>query len=146
MLTSVHTQLRTSNTYLNPSITESWLRKWQVLPGRTHPFMSMSGSGGFLLTATKVYAEHATSSILASRHEDRAKASQRKKAKLAAEAEAAASGTTTPTAGGAEEMEEGGGMGVPPSSAPERMEVDGMLEEDGGEDDDEEEQAAAAGL
>ncbi|KAF8445648.1 Gcd10p-domain-containing protein [Boletus edulis BED1] len=41
--------------YLAPSITESWLRPYQVLPGRTHPTMNASGSGGFLLHAIKVY-------------------------------------------------------------------------------------------
>ncbi|KAG6380931.1 Gcd10p-domain-containing protein [Boletus reticuloceps] len=41
--------------YLAPSITESWLRSYQVLPGRTHPTMNASGSGGFLLHAIKVY-------------------------------------------------------------------------------------------
>ena len=121
--------------YLNPNITESWLRKWQVLPGRSHPFMAMSGSGGFLLTATKVYADRATSSVLASRHEDRAKASARKKAKLAEAEAAAVSGVTTPTATGEEAalngtQEDGEGKGAPPSSAPERMEVDGMLGEE----------------
>jgi len=41
--------------YLAPSITESWLRRYQVLPGRMHPMMNASGSGGFILHAIKVY-------------------------------------------------------------------------------------------
>ncbi|CAG8470760.1 5290_t:CDS:10 [Acaulospora colombiana] len=40
--------------YLNPTITEGWLRQYQVLPGRTHPSMSASGGGGYLLQATYV--------------------------------------------------------------------------------------------
>lgn len=44
--------------YLCPTVTEPWLRRYQVLPGRTHPMMAMSGSGGYILHAIKVYAEH----------------------------------------------------------------------------------------
>lgn len=40
--------------YLAPSLTESWMRKYQVLPGRTHPTMTTSGSGGYLLHTTYV--------------------------------------------------------------------------------------------
>ncbi|KAI9230590.1 MAG: Gcd10p family-domain-containing protein [Piptocephalis tieghemiana] len=40
--------------YLNPSLHEPWLREYQVLPGRTHPTMSTTGSGGFLLSTLKV--------------------------------------------------------------------------------------------
>lgn len=29
----------------------------QVLPGRTHPMMNSTGTGGFLLHATKVYVQ-----------------------------------------------------------------------------------------
>lgn len=48
--------MRLNPGYLAPSITESWLRRYQVLPGRTHPTMHTSGSGGFILHAIKVYA------------------------------------------------------------------------------------------
>lgn len=33
---------------------ESWLREYQVLPGRTHPTMQTSGSGGYILSGIKV--------------------------------------------------------------------------------------------
>lgn len=33
-------------------LTETWFRDFQVLPNRTHPNMSMSATGGFLLSAT----------------------------------------------------------------------------------------------
>lgn len=39
---------------INSKITESWLRNYQVLPSRTRPDINMSGSGGYLLTGTKV--------------------------------------------------------------------------------------------
>lgn len=41
---------------VNLSIHESWMRKYQVLPERTRPEMSMSGSSGYILTGTKVYS------------------------------------------------------------------------------------------
>ncbi|RKP40422.1 Gcd10p-domain-containing protein [Dimargaris cristalligena] len=44
-------QLKVKPDYLNPQITESWMREYQVLPGRTHPTMTMSAGGGYLLTA-----------------------------------------------------------------------------------------------
>lgn len=47
--------MRTTPKYLSPSVTECWLRRYQVLPGRTHPTMSTSGTGGFLLQAYKMY-------------------------------------------------------------------------------------------
>ncbi|KAJ2557130.1 tRNA (adenine(58)-N(1))-methyltransferase non-catalytic subunit trm6 [Coemansia sp. RSA 1933] len=43
--------LRESREFLNVQLSESWLREYQVLPKRTHPLMSMSGGGGFLLSA-----------------------------------------------------------------------------------------------
>jgi tRNA (adenine-N(1)-)-methyltransferase non-catalytic subunit len=50
--------------YLGPLITESWLRRYQVLPGRTHPTMSTSGTGGYLLHATKVIDDPTAASYL----------------------------------------------------------------------------------
>lgn len=41
-------------TILNPTITEPFLRQYQVLPGRTHPEMNGTAHGGFLLHATKI--------------------------------------------------------------------------------------------
>ncbi|KAJ7109913.1 Gcd10p family-domain-containing protein [Mycena epipterygia] len=55
ILSDLCTKLRALPGYLGPSITEVWLRRYQVLPGRTHPTMNTSGSGGFLLHAIKVY-------------------------------------------------------------------------------------------
>lgn len=39
---------------INVRLTESFLRSYQVLPDRTHPHMSMTSTGGYLLTATVV--------------------------------------------------------------------------------------------
>lgn len=47
-------EMRISNNYLNVQLTESWLRRYQVLPGRTHPTMTTSGGGGYILSATRV--------------------------------------------------------------------------------------------
>ncbi|RWS30652.1 tRNA (adenine(58)-N(1))-methyltransferase non-catalytic subunit TRM6-like protein [Leptotrombidium deliense] len=38
-------------------ISETWLRRFQVLPGRTRPDVNMSSSGGYLLTAIKVNSD-----------------------------------------------------------------------------------------
>lgn len=40
--------------FLQETISESWSRTYQVLPGRTHPMMSTSASGGYLFTALAV--------------------------------------------------------------------------------------------
>ncbi|KAF9945353.1 tRNA (adenine(58)-N(1))-methyltransferase non-catalytic subunit trm6 [Mortierella alpina] len=53
-LLETSTYMRKRPDLLAPQLTESWLRKSQVLPGRTHPEMSTWGTGGSLLTATKV--------------------------------------------------------------------------------------------
>ena len=42
---------------INLRIAENWLRHYQVLPERTHPEVSMSGSGGYILTGCKVFNE-----------------------------------------------------------------------------------------
>lgn len=42
---------------LLPQLTECWLREWQILPERTHPFMSVKGTGGFVLSGLRVYVQ-----------------------------------------------------------------------------------------
>ncbi|KAG5720826.1 tRNA (adenine-N(1)-)-methyltransferase non-catalytic subunit TRM6 [Termitomyces sp. T112] len=68
ILTDLHTQMRATTQYLSPNITEPWLRRYQVLPGRTHPTMNTSGSGGYLLHAFKIYDDPNASSVLMHRH------------------------------------------------------------------------------
>ncbi|KAI8971896.1 Gcd10p family-domain-containing protein [Mycotypha africana] len=46
--------MRRSFDYLNAEVTESFLREYQVLPGRTHPHMNMSSGGGYLLSALRI--------------------------------------------------------------------------------------------
>jgi len=70
-LSEVHQKLRAKQEYLGPSITESWLRQYQVLPGRTHPMMNTTGSGGYLLTAIKVFDDETASSAIAKRRQER---------------------------------------------------------------------------
>jgi tRNA (adenine-N(1)-)-methyltransferase non-catalytic subunit len=74
VVTELQSTLRDVPHWLGPAVTESWLRQYQVLsvlceiayqvlnptqvlPGRTHPMMNTSGSGGFLLHAIKMYVE-----------------------------------------------------------------------------------------
>jgi Gcd10p family len=39
---------------INLRLSDTWMREYQVLEGRTHPNMSMSQSGGFILTGIKL--------------------------------------------------------------------------------------------
>ncbi|KAI0004192.1 Gcd10p-domain-containing protein [Russula compacta] len=55
VVSDLQATLRTDPQYLAPCISESWLRRYQVLPSRTHPLMTTSGGGGYLLHAIKVY-------------------------------------------------------------------------------------------
>ncbi|KAJ9075014.1 tRNA (adenine(58)-N(1))-methyltransferase non-catalytic subunit trm6 [Entomophthora muscae] len=47
-------KMREASCFLNPTITDCWLRQYQVLPGRSHPDMSSPGASGFLLTTTTI--------------------------------------------------------------------------------------------
>ncbi|KAF7724553.1 tRNA (adenine(58)-N(1))-methyltransferase non-catalytic subunit trm6 [Apophysomyces ossiformis] len=53
LLSAAH-WMRKSSDYLQADITESSLRRYQVLPGRTHPEMNTSASGGYLLSGFRV--------------------------------------------------------------------------------------------
>ncbi|KIY50409.1 Gcd10p-domain-containing protein [Fistulina hepatica ATCC 64428] len=55
VLVETQNKMRMLSKYLAPTLTEAWLRQYQILPGRTHPFMNMSGSGGYILSAIFVY-------------------------------------------------------------------------------------------
>jgi len=39
---------------INLRLCDTWMREYQVLPGRTHPNMNMSQNGGFILTGVKL--------------------------------------------------------------------------------------------
>lgn len=54
VLSSAQHSLRTSPDFIHVTISEPWLRRYQVLPGRTHPEMNGTLGGGFMLSAIRV--------------------------------------------------------------------------------------------
>ena len=59
MLLKSFEHMRSSQDFVYVQLTESWMREYQIpinLLG-THPTMSTSGSGGFLLSAIKVFCD-----------------------------------------------------------------------------------------
>lgn len=56
-------KLRDAPDFLAPSISEPWLRKYQVLPGRTHPEMAGMQHGGYILSATRVFDDETANSF-----------------------------------------------------------------------------------
>lgn len=53
-LTECFMNLQKKKLAINLHLSDTWMREYQVLPGRTHPSMSMTQSGGFILTGTKL--------------------------------------------------------------------------------------------
>ncbi|KAJ8599916.1 hypothetical protein CTAYLR_002855 [Chrysophaeum taylorii] len=53
-LAAAYAHLQASGLATAILLSETWLRDFQVLPNRTHPTMSMSATGGYLLSATKI--------------------------------------------------------------------------------------------
>lgn len=53
-LVETQARLRANHSFVNVSITEPWLRRYQVLPARTHPDMTTSASGGYILHAIRI--------------------------------------------------------------------------------------------
>ncbi|GMI82492.1 tRNA methyltransferase 6 [Hibiscus trionum] len=54
LVTSMH-NLQLEKMAIGLQISEPWLREYQVLPSRTHPCMQMSGTGGYILSGTRMY-------------------------------------------------------------------------------------------
>lgn len=52
-LLECHDYLRSNSLAVSMNLSESWLRRYQVLPDRSRPEMNMSGFGGYLLSGTK---------------------------------------------------------------------------------------------
>jgi tRNA (adenine-N(1)-)-methyltransferase non-catalytic subunit len=50
-------ELQKQDLAINLRLTDTWLREYQVLPGRSHPNMTMSQSGGYLLSGIKICPE-----------------------------------------------------------------------------------------
>lgn len=53
-LVECYNLVQEKNLGIQRRLSETWYREYQVLPSRTHPQMSMSGTGGYLLTFTTV--------------------------------------------------------------------------------------------
>lgn len=47
-------ELQKQGLAINIRLSDTWMREYQVLPGRTHPSMNMSQSGGYILTGIKL--------------------------------------------------------------------------------------------
>ena len=47
-------ELQKQSLAINLRLSDTWTREYQVLPGRTHPNMTISQSGGFILTGIKL--------------------------------------------------------------------------------------------
>jgi hypothetical protein len=58
-LTECFKQIQTNPALLsiNLRLSDTWMREYQILHNRTHPAMSMSQSGGFLLTGIKLHPQ-----------------------------------------------------------------------------------------
>jgi len=50
-------ELQKQQLAINLRLSDTWMREYQVLPGRTHPSMNMTQSGGFILTGIKLCPE-----------------------------------------------------------------------------------------
>ena len=46
--------LKRDDIAINMRLSDKWMREYPILPNRTHPNMSMSQAGGFILTGTKL--------------------------------------------------------------------------------------------
>ncbi|XP_060088695.1 tRNA (adenine(58)-N(1))-methyltransferase non-catalytic subunit TRM6 [Heteronotia binoei] len=57
-LLECYTKLREKGGVVNLKLSETWLRNYQVLPDRSHPRLTMSGGGGYLLTGITVINEN----------------------------------------------------------------------------------------
>jgi tRNA (adenine58-N1)-methyltransferase non-catalytic subunit len=53
-LQDVYMKLKADKSVTALKLTEPWLRKYQIMPNRTHPEVLMSGSGGFVLSGVTV--------------------------------------------------------------------------------------------
>ncbi|KAI3622705.1 eukaryotic translation initiation factor 3 62 kda subunit [Moniliophthora roreri] len=94
VVADLQAELRSLPGFLAPSVTEVWLRQYQVLPGRTHPTMNTSGSGGYILHVVKVYDDPNANSVVSHRQRN-------KKAK----AENSDEGSSTPGPGASNKVE-----------------------------------------
>jgi tRNA (adenine58-N1)-methyltransferase non-catalytic subunit len=57
-LTACFVEIQRRKIAINLHLTDTWTREYQILPGRTHPNMSMSQHGGYILTGIKLSPEY----------------------------------------------------------------------------------------
>jgi tRNA (adenine-N(1)-)-methyltransferase non-catalytic subunit len=62
-LTECFQEVQQQGVAINLRLSDTWTREYQVLPGRTHPNMTMSQSGGFILTGVKLDPEFGKNEI-----------------------------------------------------------------------------------
>ncbi|KAE8215776.1 hypothetical protein CF327_g1021 [Tilletia walkeri] len=74
-LIEVQAELRKRDGWLHVEVVEPWARRYQVLPGRTHPEMVTSATAGYILSAIKVF-DPATAESLAVAHRKEREAQQ----------------------------------------------------------------------
>ena len=55
--------MRRRNIAINLRLTDTWFREFQVLEGRTHPNMSISQNGGYILLGTKLCPKTGTNEM-----------------------------------------------------------------------------------
>ncbi|NWW81353.1 TRM6 methyltransferase, partial [Climacteris rufus] len=60
-LLECYTKLRERGGVINLKLSETWLRNYQVLPDRSHPKLTMSGGGGYLLSGITVVLDKSRS-------------------------------------------------------------------------------------
>jgi hypothetical protein len=48
-------RLQDDKVAINLRLCDTWMREYQVLEGRTHPFMQMSQNGGYILTGVRLH-------------------------------------------------------------------------------------------
>jgi tRNA (adenine-N(1)-)-methyltransferase non-catalytic subunit len=63
ILVEAQAELKPSHSLISISVTEPLMRRYQVLPGRMHPEMMTSATGGYLLHAIRVYSEDETRAL-----------------------------------------------------------------------------------
>ncbi|CAL1383980.1 unnamed protein product [Linum trigynum] len=56
LATCMH-NLQVEKMVIGPQLSEPWLREYQVLPSRTHPFMQMYAFGGYVLSGTRIHTD-----------------------------------------------------------------------------------------
>ncbi|CAO1617379.1 unnamed protein product [Parajaminaea phylloscopi] len=75
-LVEAHARLRGNPEIINLSVTEPWMRRYQVLPGRTHPEMSTSATSGYLLSAIRVFTQAQAAGMAEQERERRARSAE----------------------------------------------------------------------